>query len=178
MWRRGLTLVLLASVAGSLAFGDAARGGTEQVAYPAAYKSFPSFGVVDRPDRKIARVFYVNPAALDAARPGQPAPDGTVLVMEDRKVRLDAQGNPETDAEGRYLLTDEVLGVSVEEKRRGWGAEYPPERRNGEWEYAVFGPTGERRPNLNTTSCFTCHMNRAKQDFTFLFARFVADTKK
>jgi hypothetical protein len=40
------------------------------------------------------------------------------------------------------------------EKRTGRGAEYPPELRNGEWEYQDF--TADRKANdkVNLAACF------------------------
>src|SRR3546814_1860414 len=57
---------------------------------------------VDRPDRKIKRLFYVNPTALEAAKAGDPLPNGTVLIMEDHPVELEGEA-PRRDAEGRFI---------------------------------------------------------------------------
>jgi hypothetical protein len=52
--------------------------------------------------------------------------------------QLDALDNPAKDANGRFIKTDKIVSYTVKEKRAGWGAEYPEEARNGEWEYRVF----------------------------------------
>jgi plastocyanin len=51
------------------------------------------------------------------------------------------------------------------EKRAGWGAEYPAEWRNGEWEYAAFNAAGVLNDKANYKACFECHKPHEKQDF-------------
>jgi hypothetical protein len=155
-----------------------ALAGPERVEYPKDYRTtFVVYGTVDRPDRKIVRVFYANREAVHAARPGQPVPYGTVLVMEDHKAKLDTSGQPVRDADGHFIASDEVIAVFVQEKRSGWGEEYPPEKRNGEWEYAWFNPDGSRKIDAKFDGCFSCHKSRAGRDYTFLFAKYVEDGK-
>jgi hypothetical protein len=155
----------------------AGHAGPELVAFPAGFAGeFVLYNRVDRPDRKTVRFMYANPAAVGAARPGEPIPHGTVLVMADHKARLDGE-RPVTDAEGRLVPTDELVNVFVMEKRPGWGAEYPVEKRNGEWEYAWFLADGTRKADAKFDGCFACHLNRAGRDYTFTFAKFVLDGK-
>jgi hypothetical protein len=171
----------LALSVGAIGIAASAMAGPEKVAYPESYRTeFVRYITIDRPDRKIVRWFYVNPEALAAAQPGEDLPDGTVLIMEDHQARLDAREEPVVDAQGRFISTDEVTNVFVMEKRPGWGAEYPPEMRNGEWEYAWFLPDGARKADAKFDGCFACHMNRAGRDFTFTFTfvKHVIDTKQ
>ena len=114
------------------------------------------FTTVDRPDNKQFREFYTSAAALEAAKKGQPLPSGTVITMVQNAAKLDAQGNPEKDANGRFIKTN-VIGYTVMEKRTGWGTEYPDNVRNGEWEYQAF--KADKTPNTaaNLTACFNCH---------------------
>lgn len=160
---------LLALSAGST-FADETR-----ISFPQGYTSWPSFGAIDRYDRKSVRTFYVNPDALAKSMAGQPAPDGTVLVMDERKARLGADGSPERDAEGRFLKTDEVMQVAIQANGPGWGAEYGPEKQNRNWEYANFKGDGSRIEGLKYDACFTCHLNRKERDYTFVFAKFLQD---
>jgi hypothetical protein len=58
------------------------------------------------------------------------------------------------------------------EKRAGWGAEYPADIRNGEWEYRAFKT--DRTPNTaaNLQNCFKCHKPLdARLDFVFSYDR-------
>ncbi len=170
----------LAIAALALLTAASATAGPELVAFPADYKTrFVLYNTVERPDRKpaVVRFLYANPEAVAAARPREAAPSGTVLVMEDRKVALDAAGEPRRDADGRYIATDEIVAIAVQEKRAGWGADYPASKRNGEWEYAAFAPDGAARPSVNVGPCFTCHLNRTARDYNFTFAKWVIDGK-
>lgn len=167
----GTSVLLLALWSGALA-------GPEKITYPEGYGTeFVRYFTVDRPDRDIVRFFYVNRQALEAAQPGQELPYGTVLVMEDHKVRLDANEEPVSDTQGRFIPTDGVTNVFVMEKREGFGQEYPPEKRNGEWEYAWFLPDGSRKTDAEFDGCFSCHLNRTERNFTFTFYKYMLDQK-
>jgi hypothetical protein len=102
-----------------------------------------------------------------------------VLVMEDMKVRLDASGSPVIGSDGRFVPTGEVVGIFVMEKQRGWGEAISADKRNGDWDYSSFAPDGTVRPNLNTSGCFSCHLNRkGERDFTFTYAKVLLDAAK
>src|SRR6266516_1705750 len=90
--------------------------------------------------------------------------------------QLDADGNPVKDTNGRFIKTD-LVGYAVMEKRTGWGAEYPEEKRNGEWEYQVF--TADRKVNdkANLNSCFECHKPHVNTDFLFTADKIKAASK-
>ena len=82
---------------------------------------------------------------------GQPIPSGTVLTMEDyRDGKL-----------FRYI---------VMEKRTGWGAEYPPTLRNGEWEFQAFNADRTVNDSENVTRCFSCHKSQESHDFVYTVA--------
>jgi Cytochrome P460 len=82
------------------------------------------------------------------------------------KAKVDADGNPEKDANGRFIKGD-LIGYTVMEKRTGWGSEYPDDIRNGEWEYQAFKADKTVNDKANLKNCFTCHKPLAKQDFVF-----------
>jgi hypothetical protein len=172
-------LTLGAAGTGALLWlASAALAGPEQVGYPDRYATgFVRYLTVDRPDRNIVRFFYVNPEALETATPGEDLPYGTVLVMEDHEARMVTSEQAVRDAQGRLIPTDEVTNVFVMEKRVGFGEEYPPEKRNGEWEYAWFLPDGSRKADAGFEGCFACHLNRAGRDFTFTLYKYVLDEK-
>jgi hypothetical protein len=123
------------------------------------------------PDNKQFREFYTSQAAIDAAKKGQPLPNGTVITMVQWKAKLDAQGNPEKGADGRFMKGD-LNGYAVMEKRTGWGAEYDEKIRNGEWEYQAFTPAKAVNANAKLTACFECHKPLPSgQDFVFLYGK-------
>ena len=153
-----------------------ARAGGDKVAFPENHAAGVLFTTVDRPDNKQFREFYTSAEALDAAKKGEPLPSGTVLTMIQYAAKLDAQGNPEKDANGRFIKGN-LIGYTVMEKRTGWGAEYPDNIRNGEWEYQAF--KADKSPNTaaNLTACFNCHKPLDKQDFVFLYDKLKAAAK-
>jgi Cytochrome P460 len=81
--------------------------------------------------------FDITPAAVAAQRKDQSLPSGTVITFARYNVQVDARGNPMKDGDGRFIKT-ELKAFRVMEKRTGWGSEYPPSKRNGEWEYQAF----------------------------------------
>jgi hypothetical protein len=165
-----------AAAAAVLALSIPVLAGGDKVAFPANYDKGVLFTTVDRPDNKQFREFYTSQAALDAAKKGQPLPDGTVITMLQYAAKLDAAGNPEKGANGRFIKTN-LLAYAVMEKRKGWGSEYPDNVRNGEWEYQVF--KADKSPNTaaNLTACFNCHKPHAKDDYVFLYEKMKAAGK-
>jgi hypothetical protein len=167
-------LLGLATGAAGLAYA-----GPERVSYPTGYKDWVQYTVVERPDRKIVRNMYVNPDAHGRAKPGEPMPYGTVLIMEDMKVQLDPSGNPVIGPDGRFVPTGEVTAIWVMQKEKGWGDDIAANLRNGDWDYSAFTPEGSLRPNLKTDGCFSCHLSRkGERDFTFTYAKVLIDAAK
>jgi hypothetical protein len=150
----------------------------ERVKLPEKYSSdFVLYNKVDRPDRKRVRFMYVNPEAHAQAKPGEMLPEGTVLVMEDHDAVVGADGNPVLDKDGRLMPTDARTAVFVMEKRAGFGAanELPPEKDNGDWDYAAYKADGSPNLEAKLENCFACHMPRASRDFTFTYFKNVED---
>jgi hypothetical protein len=151
------------------------RAGGDKVAFPANFERGVLYTTVDRADNKQYRELYVSPAsAIEAAKKGEPLPDGTVLTLVQYRAVAGPDGNPVKDANGRFQKGD-LLGYTVMEKRAGWGAEYPPEFRNGEWEYQAFTPAKVVNDKANLTGCFQCHKPLpGNQDFVFSYDKLKA----
>lgn len=132
--------------------------------------TFQRYDMVDKADRKIVRFLYVNKEALAGIAPGQPLPEGTILVMEDHGVAMEAGGAPIRAETGRLQPTGRIKAIAVMEKRKGWGETnlFPPEKDNGDWEYASFKADGSPNP-IKLDACYACHLpqNRDGLDFTF-----------
>jgi amicyanin len=154
---------------GGLALAIEVHAGGDKVAFPENYAAAILYGTVDRYDVKQYREQYAPPAAIEAARKGQPIPSGTVLTMLEYKAQLDAQGNPVKDANGRFVK-GELGRYVVMEKRTGWGNEYPDNIRNGEWEYQAFTPDRKVSNKADLNGCFQCHKPHADQDFVISLA--------
>ncbi len=132
------------------------------------------YTTVDRADNKQYRELYVTPpAAIEAAKKGEPLPSGTVLTLIQYAAQLDGQGNPVKDANGRFIKTN-VVGYTVMEKRTGWGIEYPDDLRNGDWEYQAFTADKKVNDKAVLANCFKCHKPLDKQDFVFSYDKLKA----
>ncbi len=90
----------LGSASGAL-LGYSALAGGDKVAFPENFDKGTLYAQVDRYDNKQYRELYATPAAVEAARKGQPIPSGTVLTLVQYKAQVDAAGNPIKDAKGR-----------------------------------------------------------------------------
>jgi hypothetical protein len=157
----------------ALAYIVPVSAGGDKIAFPTIYPEGVLYLTFDRPDLKQFREVYASAEALAAAKKGEPLPSGTVITMVSYAAKLDGQGNPEKDANGRFIKTD-IVGFGVMEKRAGWGSEYPDNVRNGEWEYQAFKADTTRNTGANLTACFNCHKPQDKQDFVFSYDKMKA----
>jgi Cytochrome P460 len=159
--------VLIATLA-STAFVAKVRAKVDDVAFPDNYAKGVQWLVVDKVENKLVVVLYAMPEAIEAARNGQPMPNGTVFTVLKYAARRDAQGNLIKASDGR-LVQGELVGFNVMEKRTGWGGEYPDTLRNGEWEYRAFAADKTPDKNINLTACFECHKSMAGHDFVHAY---------
>jgi len=160
--------IVSAGALAALSLTVAVQAGGDKVAFPEDYAKGVLYTTVDRADNKQYRELFATPEAVEAVRAGKPVPSGTVLTLVQYKAKLDKDGNPEKDANGRFIK-GELIGYTVMEKRTGWGAEYPDDIRNGEWEYQAFKADKSVNDKANLKNCFTCHKPLDKQDFVFSF---------
>ena len=162
-------IVTSIALAGISAAAVPTKAGGDKVAFPEDYAKGTLYTTVDRADNKQFRELYTSAAAVEAAKKGEPMPHGTVITLVQYAAKLDAQGNPEKDANGRFIKTN-IIAYTVMEKRAGWGAEYPDNVRNGEWEYQAFKADKTPNTGANLTACFNCHKPLdARQDFVFSY---------
>lgn len=145
--------------------------GPERVPLPADFdKAYALYNAVDRPDRKRIRFMFVNPETHAKAKAGEPAPNGTVLIMADRAAKLGADGKAVLDADGRMIADGGFTSIFVMKKEAGWGATQPADMKNGDWDYASYKADGTLNSG-DTKGCFACHNNRSGSDFTFTFSK-------
>jgi hypothetical protein len=167
--RTHVTIASIAAVVAALAIAVPGRAGGDKIAFPESYAKGVLYMTFDAAANKTFRELYTSAAAAEAAKKGEPLPSGTVITMVQYAAKLDAQGNPEKDAGGRFIKTDTIAGYGVMEKRAGWGAEYPDTVRNGEWEYQAFKADKTPNTGADLTACFNCHKPQDKQDFVFSY---------
>jgi predicted phage-related endonuclease len=168
----GVTPIATALVGlGVVIFAGNVRAGGDKVAFPEGFDKGVLYTTVDRADNKQYRELYTSAAAVAAAKKGEPLPDGTVITLIQYKAKLGADGNPEKDANGRFIKSD-LIGYTVMEKRKGWGTEYDDKIRNGEWEYQAFTAAKQVNANAKLTACFECHKPLpGAQDFVFSYGK-------
>ena len=163
--------VSAACIAGGALVAAVGVAGPENIRFPEGFEKGVLYATVDRHDIKQYRELYSTPEAVKAVREGKPIPHGTVLTLVQYGAKKDEKGNPVKDAKGRFVKGD-LIAYTVMEKRQGWGAGYPAEWRNGDWEYAAF--TKDHKPNAkantNIRNCFVCHKPHEGQDFVISLA--------
>src|SRR5438105_4914497 len=107
-----LTYVLSAAALAAVSLTVAVRAGGDKVVFPENYAKGVLYTTVDRPDVKQYRELYTSAEAIAAAKAGKPIPSGTVFTMVNFKAKLNAAGEPEKDASGRFIKTDEIAGIA------------------------------------------------------------------
>ncbi|OQW58973.1 MAG: hypothetical protein A4S14_19315 [Proteobacteria bacterium SG_bin9] len=132
---KAATAAALLGTACGAVIAYSAIAGADKVAYPEGFDAKDKgalYSIVDRYDNKQYRELWASPpSVVQLAREGKPIPSGTVLTLVQYKAQLDAAGNPQKDANGRFIKGD-LVAYTVMEKRDGWGTEYPADLRNGE----------------------------------------------
>lgn len=139
---------------------------TTRVTFPGSLDGYTRYTTISFESRKQVRHYYANDAALQAARTGQPMPDGAKFMVEINAARLDAGGKPVKGDDG-HLVADKVTGYTAMEKQPGWGADIPEILRNGDWNYAVFAADGKLRTGVNQAKCLACHKPLASESYLF-----------
>ena len=116
------------------------------VVFPETYAQGVHYATVKRGN--ITEELFASRTAIEVAKIGQPLPSGTVITMEDHR-------------DGK------LFRYVVMEKRTGWGSDYPPDKRTGEWEFQAFNADKSINRAENLDRCFACHKGQAMQDFVF-----------
>ncbi len=159
--RIGVGILVLAAAA------SVAIGAEERIKFPATYATdFKNYLSLDRVqnDDQIIRLF-ANATAAEAAAKGDALPDGSVLVGEVYKAKKDKDGNVIESSLGRRIR-GKLAAIAVMEKRSGWGDTFSEDLRNGDWDFAIFKPTGERL-GKDLNKCRQCHAPLKDKDHVF-----------
>ncbi|WP_051251503.1 cytochrome P460 family protein [Paenibacillus harenae] len=123
--------------------------GANLVQFPENLEDQIIFTTYDRGD--IHENIYVNSReAIEAVQRGEELPSGTVVTLEGFK-----------DGELEHYL--------VMEKRTGWGSQYSPDERTGEWEFQAFTPDSEVMEDgiggKAIGRCYSCHANQEREEY-------------
>lgn len=142
--KRGLAAGLAAAALGSYAWQAAATA--DLVKFPESFADGVLYATVERGNLK--EEIFTSRAAIDAVKGSREIPSGTVITLVDYR-------------DGK------LFRYVVMEKRTGWGADYPPEKRTGEWEFQAFNADRSVNRSENLDRCFACHRPQAARDFVF-----------
>jgi cytochrome c553 len=137
------------------------------VAFPEGYKdSFVRYHTINFPATKQVRHYYANKPLVQAARQRKPVPDGSVILTEVYTVKLDANKSPVTGQDGFYE-PEKLVAYTAMATGKDWGKDFPEMLRNGDWNYAVFGPDKQLRAGVNQAECLACHKPLDKESYLF-----------
>ena len=137
------------------------------VTFPERYKeSFTKYYTLNFPATKQVRYYFANKVAVQAAKEGEPLPEGSVLFVEAYAAKLDAEGKPVMGADG-FFVPEKLLFYPVMAMGPGWGKDIPEMLRNGDWNYAIFTIEKQHRPGVNQAECLACHKPLDKTSYTF-----------
>lgn len=139
---------LVFAIAGALAWQ--ARAGGDLVKFPDNFADGVLYATVERGN--IKEDIFTGREAIEAAKAGRPLPSGTVITLVDYR-------------DGK------LFRYVVMEKRTGWGADYPADKRNGEWEYQAFNADKSVNANESLDRCLSCHKPQAAKDFVHTYDR-------
>lgn len=139
-----LLAALTVAVTVSLPWPASAEG--DLLRFPERFQEGIHYGTVERGD--IREELYTSHAAIEAAKKGEPFPDGTVITLVDHR-------------DGR------LFRYVVMEKRKGSGAAFPAALRNGDWRFQEFKPDRSVNRGEDGTRCMRCHKPQERTDFVF-----------
>ncbi len=157
------SLIAIATLAG---FSTLVAAAEPRISFPADYKSFKNYLSLDRTgnENQVIRLFANDIAAAGPSKDGS-LPDGSILVGEIYKAKLNDKGEVIESSLGRRIR-GKLAAIAVMEKRQGWGEAFSDDLRNGDWDFAVFSPDGNRlKKDLN--SCRSCHAPLKDTDHLF-----------
>ncbi len=136
--------------------------------FPADYKdTFTKYTTINFPaPRNQVRTYWANDTAIEAARAGQPLPDGSFILVEIFPATLDAAGQPTVNADGSWAHGD-LAQYTAMTRETGRGATVPELLRNEDWNYAVFRADLTVNAGNNQASCLSCHVPLPATSFLF-----------
>ena len=147
-----------------------AGGNPEFVNLPGNYLSeFSNYDVRNRGNGKQLAVLYANKTAVESAANGVMA-NGSVIVMEIYKKKLDENGNAVMNSNGLFEK-GKFAAIAVMEKRDNWESGFASEQRAGNWGFAIYNTDGSVKDN--NLDCASCHIPLENQGYMFSHASLV-----
>ena len=146
--RRSALIALISTALG--VFSWHAYAESNRVTFPKDIEQLIHYTTVKRGE--VTERMLTTPEAIDAIKKGLQIPTGTHFVLADYR-------------DGK------VYRYFVMEKGEGWGADYPDDRRTGNWQFQWFNPDKTVNVAENTAQCQSCHQGRADNEFLYTFDR-------
>jgi hypothetical protein len=131
-------------------FSWAAAAQTNRASFPKNFGDYVLYATYDRGSSK--EEAFATPETLRIAKAGLPLPPGTQLVL----------GIWKNNALTEYF---------VMEKGVGWGNDFAPEQRTGDWHFQQFDTSRQVKRTAIADRCQSCHGSQAKNDFLFTIDR-------
>ena len=116
----------------------------------------------DKNENQLA-VLYANKTAVASAANGVMA-NGSVIVMEIYKKKLDENGNAVMNSNGLFEK-GKFAAIAVMEKRDNWESGFASEHRAGNWGFAIYNTDGSVKDN--NLDCASCHIPLENQGYMF-----------
>jgi hypothetical protein len=138
---------ILAFGAATLLLG-AVSAETNRVTFPTNLDRLVHYTTVKRGN--VTEHLLTSQEAIDAIKLGQTIPSGTHVVLVDYR-------------------DSKVFRYFVMEKQDGWGADYEPARRTGDWQFQAFKPDKTVNMSENSARCQSCHQGREDRQHLFTF---------
>lgn len=179
-WKKFLLTATLLGPVSLLVFGsggepspvEAEKSLESKISFPHGYRdTFTNYLSLDRlqnPDQVI-RLFANDIAMRGRDEHGQ-LPNGSVLVGEVYKAKLDEQGEVIVSSLGRRIR-DELVLIAIMERGEHLGQGYPEHLDNGYWEFEAFKTDGTLA-GKDLNSCRACHAPLKETDHLFSFDHF------
>jgi cytochrome c553 len=139
------------------------------MAFPAGFPSgFVLYLTMSDADKLEIKRLYINAIGFDAARRGQPLPDGSIVILAHYAPRLGPDRQPVRDRAGAWIA-DRLIWYAGMEARNGWGSAIPVWLRNGSWNYGSFNADRTARRDANQAACLACHKPQAVVSYLYTF---------
>jgi cytochrome c553 len=148
------------------------------VTLPADFKTgYTRYLTKNSPEAKQVSVYYASDTAIAAAATGKSLPDGSGIYIEIYSAKLDANKNPVTDNDGKFV-PDQLQSYVAMAREADWGKDIPDMLRNENWNYALFAADRTLRANVNQAECLACHKPKEQSSFLFLQSDLAAAARK
>ena len=147
-----------------------AGGNPEYVELPENYRdTFTHYGTVNRSNGKQLAMLYANDQAFQSASKGNDKlADGSKIIMEVYKAKVNDSGEPVITANGLFEK-GKFAAIAVMEKSVKWPEQLLDEHKAGDWAFAIYQTNGE--PKANELDCAACHQPLEMQDYRFTHSK-------